>query len=98
MATIYTIIDPSTEEVRYVGRTSIPLNERLNKHLSKARHGNHLCKFHAWTKEMLEAGKRPIIKALDVINSSDDAIKLEALYIKEFASGNFPLLNTYSIH
>ena len=38
--TLYYLIDPITNDVRYIGRTKNTLSRRLNGHLSKARKGN----------------------------------------------------------
>jgi hypothetical protein len=42
--TIYGLVDPDTDEVRYVGATTKPLMRRLYGHMSESRESPHLAK------------------------------------------------------
>ena len=57
---IYTLSDPVSGRVRYVGITRLKLAKRLNKHVSFARQGKQ---FHTsnWIRSLLKQGLRPII-------------------------------------
>lgn len=60
---IYILIDPLTEEVRYVGKTVKTLKERLSGHLySIKREDNHKTN---WISSLLKKGEIPIIQFLD---------------------------------
>lgn len=58
MTIIYGLCDPTTGELRYVGKTSLSLNVRLSRHLRNARSG---CRPHvnAWIRGLLAKGLVP---------------------------------------
>lgn len=63
LTTIYTLSDPETGEVRYVGKTIMPLSDRLIKHIYSARIGiNHRC---CWIHSLLDKGLIPIIQPIE---------------------------------
>lgn len=65
---IYTLADPRTGEVRYVGKTE-NLKSRFYSHLRD--HGlNYKCR---WVKSLLKCGILPNIEVLEEIESSDDS-------------------------
>jgi hypothetical protein len=62
--TIYSLVDPYTSQIRYVGITSSLLRKRLNKHITVARQGDqrHISR---WIQKVLREGKRPLIVGLE---------------------------------
>jgi hypothetical protein len=62
--TIYKLIDPRDNSVKYIGRTHKPLKKRLDGHLADARRGSksHRCK---WIRKLLSKGLIPSIEALE---------------------------------
>lgn len=66
--TIYCIVDPFTLKVRYIGRTKLPLSERLQYHLGKAKHlrkyGLKTSHTHNWLNQCVDRGKKPVIRKL----------------------------------
>jgi hypothetical protein len=56
---IYSLIDPRTGKVRYIGKTGKKLSSRVNRHIKDAAKINrsHL---HRWLKTVADAGLRPI--------------------------------------
>lgn len=60
---IYAIVDPRTDEVRYVGKTTAP-PRRFRDHICLARSG--LAEYYSsrWMREILSDNKRPILKIL----------------------------------
>lgn len=65
-AKIYSLSDPRTGEVRYVGKTIQPLRERLQAHLGYARSGGKrpVCK---WLRGLLAVGLEPIPQVLEFV-------------------------------
>lgn len=67
MATVYSLSDPRTGEVRYVGLSSDP-RFRFYKHLSMARTwGTYPCA--VWIRELLDRGHRPELRLLEVADA-----------------------------
>jgi group I intron endonuclease len=66
---IYTLSDPRTNEVRYVGKTIKSLAERLNNHV----HSSKTLKDHRakWIQSLLKDGEYPIIEVLDTCCETD---------------------------
>ena len=74
---IYTLSDPSSMEVRYVGKTVDP-KQRLRQHIhsSKKRY------LSSWIKSLAINGKSPLMEVID--QSDDDWESLERFYISYF--------------
>ena len=73
---IYELVDPITNEVRYIGQTVNTYN-RLHTHLTEAKHGNsHKNK---WIRKLVKNGMRPILNVIDEIES--DIYFWEMFYI-----------------
>lgn len=63
---IYTLSDPLTGDVRYVGRTVNPLERRLREHINTARRGTLKDKAkEEWIVALHEQGLKPIIALID---------------------------------
>ena len=90
---IYTLEDPITAEIVYIGLTKRTLKMRLRHH--NADYKRHDTKRSKWIKTIRENGALPVIKALDVIITEDkkEALELESFYIQLFISWGFDLLN-----
>jgi hypothetical protein len=75
--TIYSLVDPYTSQIRYVGITSSLLRKRLNKHITVARQGDqrHISR---WIQKVLREGKRPLIVGLE---KTTDPVKQFGLLI-----------------
>lgn len=63
---IYSLIDPRTGAIRYVGRTVQPLDFRLANHIRDAKVGKK-CLRAAWVRELLNEGLRPLIRTLEIV-------------------------------
>lgn len=93
MATIYKIIDPNTDEVRYIGLTSLKLDKRLSVHIRKAvKHLNNT-NLSAWIRELLAKGLKPKIVAIMETNDKEAAYEAELTLIQAFKLVGHPLLN-----
>lgn len=87
---IYTLSDPNTGLVRYIGKTN-DIKKRLQRHLSN----NHLhssTKKNNWIISLIRKDLLPIIEILDEVNSVDVNF-YEIFYITLFKSWGFDLLN-----
>lgn len=91
MIKIYTLTDPRTNEVRYVGKTKGTLKRRLNGHMCEARSGAMYYKA-KWVRVLIKEGLIPIIEEIDRIDSENWAW-LEQYWISQFISWGFNLTN-----
>lgn len=77
---IYVLIDPRTNEIRYVGRTLQKLNNRLKQHL-RAKDKSHRVN---WIKSLTLLEICPEIKLIDVACTWNDCLLLEQYYINKY--------------
>lgn len=87
---IYTLSDPDTKEIRYVGKTVKSLKSRLSNHIyTSKKFNNYRCN---WIQSILNRGKKPLI---DVIDSClwEESQELETYWIAQFKAWNFNLVN-----
>lgn len=86
--TIYTLSDPISKEIRYVGITTQPIQNRLYSHLS--------CRYNAkkykWICNLKKRKLRPIIEELDYVVASKSK-REENFWIEQFRGMGFNLLN-----
>ena len=67
---IYVLKHPDTNEIRYVGKTTRMLCQRLGNHIynaKKTKHNRHLSN---WILSILKEGKRPIIELIEECDHS----------------------------
>lgn len=78
---IYGLVDPRTNELRYVGKTIQPLNDRLRIHLYDARRGlkRYVCN---WIRQVLRDGLEPEIFEIESVQ--EDWIEQEQFWIAYF--------------
>ena len=95
MIKIYTLKHPITNEIRYIGKTSKKLKERLACHISDAkvrRYKNHNSN---WIFSLLVQKIEPIIELLDEVDD-ENWILFEQYWISQFKSWGFRLTNLCS--
>jgi len=90
---IYALLDPRDESIRYIGKTSRGLTDRLYGHCTfSGSRSTVKTKCRNWVKSIISAGLKPEIKVIDVVDSDkwEDA---EIFYIKLFRENGFKLTN-----
>lgn len=88
---VYTLSDPETQEIRYVGVTHHP-NSRLAEHLSKARknrEGNHRS---CWIRSLLAKGLEPVFTRIEDGEGSEWALR-EQHWIAHYKALGLRLVN-----
>lgn len=86
---IYTLNDPITNEIKYVGQTCQSLKNRLKKHLNskdKSYRTN-------WIKSLLLKNIEPTINLIIDNLNKDECNDLEKFYIKAFKENGIKLVN-----
>lgn len=78
---IYTLSDPDTNEIRYIGKTVQNLKYRLSSHISQSKTDSKKDHCHCWIKSLLNNNKKPVINVLDESDDCND----EAFYINYFS-------------
>jgi hypothetical protein len=90
---IYTLNDPLTNEVKYVGRTIQKLSDRLRKHINIIYGKKGDTKRKNWFLELNNNNLIPTINLIDVAYSKEDANLLEIKYISFYKEKGLDLLN-----
>jgi hypothetical protein len=87
---IYTLSDPETKEIRYIGKTVKKLKTRLSDHLYSAKQGNN----HRinWIKSIVNRKLIPEIDIIEVI-PWDESQECEIYWIAQFKAWGFRLVN-----
>lgn len=89
---IYTLKNPITNEIRYVGFTSAKsVDIRLNSHIYEAKNTRVTTKNSSWIKSLLKKGIKPKIELLDEVD--DNWQFWEQYWIAQFKSWGFKLNN-----
>ena len=88
MVKIYTLKDPFTNEVRYIGKTKYSLTDRLCKHMLTYEK-NHRAN---WIRKLKKLGTRPIIEIVEEV-PDDEWVFTEIYWIEQFRQWGYNLLN-----
>lgn len=82
---IYALIDPNTQEIRYIGRSLNPLL-RLNKHLYNAKNiKKNSTHCYCWIKGLLDNDQIPILQILEEVTEENWGEK-EQYWINQFTN------------
>lgn len=87
---IYSLSDPFTGQVRYIGKAD-DLRVRFNNHVSLK--GKESTKKSAWIKSLIKKGAKPIIEIVDIVDKAEWKF-WEQFYISLFKSWGFRLVNS----
>ena len=88
---IYALIDPTNQELFYIGKTRCDLTQRLRLHVSHARKGD-TTKTCDRIREILKQGSYPVIVNVAVTNAKEWHI-VEDIYIKAYRNAGYCLTN-----
>lgn len=86
---IYVLIDPRTDEIRYVGKAN-NVSQRYKAHLNRAR--KHQVHKTNWIQALAKENLKPVIQVIDTV-PIDDWIFWESYWISQFKTWGFNLLN-----
>jgi len=68
MTKIYTLKDPNTLKIRYIGKTVQKLKKRLSGHITWAKHQDGKSHVVNWIKFLLNKNQLPLIELLEAVN------------------------------
>ena len=88
---IYSLSDPVTGEIRYIGKTCNQLRKRLYAHINECKSDNKSHKI-SWIKSILLNDKAPIISIIDIVPTSEWEF-WEKYWIEQFKQWGFNLTN-----
>jgi len=88
---IYGLIDPTTNEIRYIGK-AIDLYTRIRNHYKPSRlisktHKNN------WINKLLNDGEKPLVVVLEIINQTIELNDAEIKWIKHYKDLGCDLTN-----
>lgn len=86
---IYTLTDPRTNEIRYVGKAN-NISQRYQAHLNRAR--DHQTHKRNWVNSLRKLGLKPIIDVIDIV-PIEDWVFWETYWINQIKSWGFKLTN-----
>jgi len=86
---IYTLSDPNTKEIRYIGKSN-NLNYRLKKHINESK--NKRTHKEKWVDSLIVKGLSPIIEILDIVDETAWSF-YETYWISQFKTWGFDLTN-----
>ena len=86
---IYTLCDPNTNEIRYIGKTN-NLDYRLRKHINESK--NKRTHKERWVDSLIIKGLLPIIEILDIVDEIEWCF-YETYWISQFKTWGFNLTN-----
>ena len=89
MTKIYTLTDPITGEIKYIGKTTKALSKRLTNHVCNSKHTRFYTE--CWIKGLVDKGLRPMIELVDKVD--EDWKFWEQYYISQFKAWGFNLTN-----
>ena len=97
MRYIYSLSDPITNEIRYIGQTN-DIKRRYNGHLSSSinknnkQYNTHKC---SWIRKLLTNNLTPIISIVETVNTLEESNIRENFYIEKLTNEGAKLTNSY---
>lgn len=92
---IYALVDPRTNQIRYIGVTKNSLKSRLNCHIRQAKQNPGIGNKHKnyWIRQLLQNDLAPEIAIIEKCNNSKSAFAGEVWWIELLTKLNYPLVN-----
>lgn len=97
MRYVYKLIDPITNEIRYVGQTD-NIKRRYDNHISSSLNKNsHSYNTHksCWVRKVINNNLLPIIEVLEECDSLEQSNIRERYYIEKLTNEGYKLTNSY---
>ena len=97
MRYIYSLSDPNTKEIRYIGQTN-NINKRLRGHINSSvniknkQYNTHKC---SWIRKLLQNGYNPISSIIETVNTLEESNIREIYYIDKFTNEGVKLTNSH---
>lgn len=88
---IYTLSDPFTDELRYVGKTSRTPEKRFKEHMYEAKRNKKKLYSCSWIRSL--SGAPPKMEILEVLDDETECLKTEVFWISQFRALGFKLVN-----
>lgn len=88
MIAVYRLLDPTTSDVRYVGRTTDPV-KRLREHLRR-RGRSHRAK---WIASLVRTGLAPVMQVIEWVDTNADANARERHWVARLRAEGAALVN-----
>ena len=88
---IYSLSDPKTGEIRYIGKTYNHLRKRLYAHINECKGDNKSHKI-SWIKSLLSNNEIPVISEIDIVPTNEWEF-WEKYWIEQFKQWGFNLTN-----
>ncbi len=89
---IYALSESDTGEIRYIGKTTAELHQRLAGHLSRGYLKKNTYK-NCWIRGVLARGANLLIHSVQVLSTEDDLNAAEIYWIKFFRDQGYRLTN-----
>lgn len=88
---VYALLDPRTSEVRYIGYTKNRITDRLRGHVGNCKVSTYKSN---WIKQLKALGLRPKSRALCILSSEKEALRIEVAVIALYRSRGVRLTNS----
>ena len=96
--TTYSIADPCTGDIVYVGQTA-NFEQRKKSHLRlKKRPNIKTMNIKTWLHDLISDGKVPVIAILETVETEEESLVSETKWVEKFAKEGHPLLNRWNMH
>ena len=87
---VYTLSDPRTNLIKYIGITCKTLTQRLSGHCAEKKFNTKKVN---WVQSLRKDNLKPIIMELDCFETYEEALYFEQYWIAQFKIWGFKLLN-----
>lgn len=97
MRYIYKLIDPTTNQIRYIGQTD-NIKRRYNDHISSSLNKNsssYNTHKSSWVRKVVNNNLFPIIEVVEECNSLEQSNIRERYYIEKLTNEGYKLTNSY---
>lgn len=78
---LYGLCDPTTGELRYLGKTKRPPWMRLTQHMTEARRNKRKTYKNNWIRSLLAVGLKPVMEIYDTVDGDGDHLEIAAIGI-----------------